>query len=537
MPFISTTTTPIDRPMDTTRRSGVSQIFKQSIPKFILEEYPLFIDFLEAYYEWLDQEGNPIEFLQNGTKYFDVDTTADGFLDHFKKTYLESFPKNIKIHNEVNLDERALMKNIREFYKIKGNEKSIQLLFKIIADSDTIIEYPREYMFKLSSGNYKDYHKIYVLKDYTNLSNGFDVTNVKGLQINQYEGFVNLIATATIDSIYDISKNGKEYYVIIVNNPSGTFIESDFSPLQITQNGTVYEYYAVPGVVDVVVKNGGSGYSVGEFFSIGNTYQEHIKGFISKTSIDGKINGIQIFDNPVNYNGSDIVVFDSPFGTGGNVSITTGILTEVIQEYEDNKNLLSRVSKIQDSFEYQQFSYIVKSKRSLEEYIDAIKNIIHPSGFIIFNSLYNNVIESRPSEYKTRILAFERTSIGSYASYLLGSNTGYGSTLPWNPTFPGDPNPRKRWGFVFSEFPFGATSVNPNLVLSCCTAGAGYENGLFAPNITFLANPEESQYPGVTHWMLYPHPAVRGMASVPIGSTFGRIKLADVLKMPVPIIS
>jgi len=535
MPFISTTTTPVDRPMDTTRRSGVSQIFKQSIPKFILEEYPLFVDFLEAYYEWLDQEGNPVEFLQNGTRYFDVDTTAARFLEHFKKTYLDSFPKNTQIHREVTLDERALMKNIREFYKIKGNEKSIQLLFKIVADSDTVIEYPREFMFRLSSGSYRDYHKIYILKDYTNLSNGFDLSNVKGLQVNQYEGFVNLIATATIDSMYEISKNGKEYYVVVVNNPSGTFIESDFSPLQITQNGIVYQYYAVPGIIDVTIENAGLGYRVGEFFTIGNTYQEHIKGYISQTSIDGAITGVQIFDNPVNYSGNDSVIFDSAFGTGGNINTTTGILTEVIQEYQDNKNLLSRVSKIQDSFEYQQFSYIVKSKRSLEEYIDAIKNIVHPSGFVVLNSLYNNVIEIRPSEYKTRILAYERTSLGSYASYFPGSFTGYGSTLPWNPTFPGDPNPRKRWGYVFSSFPAGITSINPNAVLSCCSGL--YERGEFAPNITYLANPEETQYPGVTHWMVYPHPSVRGMSEVPIGSTFGRIKLGDVLKMPVPILA
>ena len=117
--------------MDTTRRSGYSKIIRQAVPNFILDEYPLFTDFLEAYYEWLDQYGNPIEFLQNGGRNFDIDTTADKFLTHFKSTYLDGFPKNLAIHNDNTLDERTLIKNIREFYKIKGNEKSIQLLLSI----------------------------------------------------------------------------------------------------------------------------------------------------------------------------------------------------------------------------------------------------------------------------------------------------------------------------------------------------------------------------------------------------------------------
>jgi hypothetical protein len=534
MPFVSNTTTPLDRSIDTSRRSGYSKLFKQSVPRFILEEYPLFIDFLEAYYEWLDQHGNPIEFLQNGTKYFDIDKTSEEFLQHFKSVYLDGFPKNLEVHDETVLDERTLIKNIREFYKIKGNEKSIQLLFKIVADTDSSIEYPREYIFNISSGNYRNYYQIYVLKDYSNISLGFDLTNVKGLQLHQYEGFTNLIASATIDSIHEISSNGKEYYVITVNNPSGTFIESDFSPIQLTQNGIEFKFYPVPNVSSLEIINGGTGYAVGDFFTVGNTGQEHIKGFIYQTDQEGTITKVKIFKNPVNYNGSDTLRIDSPFGTGANFSVTTSVITDVIQEYQDNKNLLSRVSKIQDSFEYQQFSYVVKSKRSFEDYIDAIKNVIHPSGFVIFNSLYNNIFTERPTEYKTRILAYERTSIGSYASYFPGSNTGYGSLTPWNPTFPGDPNQRKTWGKVFSFWP-GKTNVNPNALPNCCTGA--YETGDFAPNITYLANPSESQFSGITHWITYPHPAVRGMATVPIGSTFGGIKLQEVLRMPVPIIS
>lgn len=536
MPFISNTSTPLDRPMDTTRRSGYSKIIRQAVPNFILDEYPLFTDFLEAYYEWLDQYGNPIEFLQNGGRNFDIDTTADKFLTHFKSTYLDGFPKNLAIHNDNTLDERTLIKNIREFYKIKGNEKSIQLLYKIISDSDTTIEYPRDYIFVLSSGNYKDYHQIYLLKDYTNIANGFDITTLKGLQANQYEGLVVLVGSSTIDDIHEISYNGKEYYVLRVTNPSGTFTESDFSPIQIEQNGVVYSHYAVPSVSGLSIVNGGSGYNVGEFFTIGSTGAEHIRGFLSSTDENGKITKVRIFSNPVNYGGSSTLVIDSPFGTGGSFSVERSILSDPVEEYENNKNLLSRVSRIQDSFEYQQFSYVVKSKRSLEEYTEAIKQVVHPAGFVVFNALYDNIGSIRPSEYMTRVKAYDTTSLGAYAQYKMENRSGAGSTLPWNTSYGGEPAPlfEHRWGYVFSSWT-GRTSVNPNEVGA--EGGTATQYGKFIPNgvvnNAVLPNILQDQFVGITHWMTFPHPAGRGVTAIPPGTSFAAIKLNDFLQLPV----
>ena len=536
MPFISNTSTPLDRPMDTTRRSGYSKIIRQAVPNFILDEYPLFTDFLEAYYEWLDQYGNPIEFLQNGGRNFDIDTTADKFLTHFKSTYLDGFPKNLAIHNDNTLDERTLIKNIREFYKIKGNEKSIQLLYKIISDSDTTIEYPRDYIFVLSSGNYKDYHQIYLLKDYTNIANGFDITTLKGLQANQYEGLVVLVGSSTIDDIHEISYNGKEYYVLRVTNPSGTFTEFDFSPIQIEQNGVVYSHYAVPSVSGLSIVNGGSGYNVGEFFTIGSTGAEHIRGFLSSTDENGKITKVRIFSNPVNYGGSSTLVIDSPFGTGGSFSVQRSILSDPVEEYENNKNLLSRVSRIQDSFEYQQFSYVVKSKRSLEEYTEAIKQVVHPAGFVVFNALYDNIESIRPSEYMTRVKAYDTTSLGAYAQYRIENRSGAGSTLPWNTSYGGEPFPlfEHRWGYVFSSWT-GRTSVNPNEV--GVEGGTATQYGKFIPNgvvnNAVLPNTLQDQFVGITHWMTFPHPAGRGVTAIPPGTSFAAIKLNDFLQLPV----
>lgn len=543
---------PIDRPMDTTRRSGLSKAIKQSIPQFILDEYPLMVEFLEAYYEWMDQQGNPLEFMQNAPRYFDVDTTTAEFLEHFKSNFLYGFPKNLYVHEDRRIDETALVKNIRQFYQIKGNEKSIQLLFKIITDSDILIEYPRELMFNISSANYVNYHKMCVLKDYANQSAGFDPTKVDGLILNQYEGVVTVTASATMLAAYDVSEAGREYTVFLVSNPTGRFTASSSSPVELVQNGQAFRFYLVDITTGASVVSGGAGYAVGEFLTFGTATGDRIRGFVSRTDAQGKIEAVSLFSNPVVYRGSTGFAVSSPYGTGAALSLNTGPVSSSVQSYLNDKNLLGGSSRIQDSFRYQQFSYVVKSRRSLEEYLDAVRRVIHPSGFILFNELHNNIYSLRPTEYKTRAMAYERTSIGSYARYGLKSTDGAGDTGGWNPWLgAGDPNPTKSWGQVFGVWTDATGAVNPSDRLSehpnrlYRPYDAAYsEDSLsatgsvpFAPGITFLPNPDETQIAGVTVWVVMPHPATRKITEIPEGTEFRNITIEQMLRLPVPVLT
>jgi len=553
MSIFLSSNTPADRPIDTTRRSGFSKAFKQSVPGFILDEYPLFIEFLEAYYEWLDQEGNPVEFLQNGNRYFDIDTTSSQFLEHFKKTFLDGFPKDFyKTHfgdADHRPDERVIIKNIREIYKIKGSEKSIRLLFRLIADTEVTIEYPRDEIFVLSSANYRDYRMVYLLKDTANLLNGFDPSVVNGLQIQQYQGVVDVIGSATIQTIHEFFHNGKEYYALTLSDVVGDFIQSDSQPLFIIQNGKSFPFYPVLSVSDLQIVSGGRDYVVGDFFTVGNTLQEHIKGFVSLTDEDGAITKVRLFSNPVNYSGSDIVSVDTALGTGSQFSITQSVLSLSISEYKDNKNLSSNSSKLQDSFEYQQFSYRVKSKRPLESYIKAIKDIVHPSGFVILNSLYNNVYSIRPTEYKTRVVRYEYPFLGAYASFRPSNNFSNGNPSGYSPpTTDGDST--RRFGFVFSRW---LDETNPNDPFVNPSEGirstpsipngsiVGGNSGAFRPLASGpLFSAIENQSAGSTIWVQFPHPnngAFREDSPVLPNTSMGSVKIQDMLLLPIPSIA
>src|SRR5690606_31273579 len=52
------------------------------------------------------------------------------------------------------VDDRLLLKNIKDFYKAKGTEESIQLLFRILYNELIEFEYPGKYILRASDGRW-----------------------------------------------------------------------------------------------------------------------------------------------------------------------------------------------------------------------------------------------------------------------------------------------------------------------------------------------------------------------------------------------
>ena len=91
--------------------SNTSILINQQVPEFIREEYPLFIDFLKAYYEFLEQEqfdpnsglslkNNLTTKLKNVRDIVDVDKSVDQFEESFLNTFLSLVPKEAEVSKE-----------------------------------------------------------------------------------------------------------------------------------------------------------------------------------------------------------------------------------------------------------------------------------------------------------------------------------------------------------------------------------------------------------------------------------------------------
>ena len=120
-----------------------------AIPEFMLCDSPQLSKFIEYYYEWLEGFDNAIYHQRRIIDYSNVNITEDIFFDFLKKEFLDCF-------GDVgsNINERTLLKNIKDFYRAKGSEKALRLLFRIFFDEEVDFYYPGQDILRASHGNW-----------------------------------------------------------------------------------------------------------------------------------------------------------------------------------------------------------------------------------------------------------------------------------------------------------------------------------------------------------------------------------------------
>ena len=130
-----------------------SLLVNQQVPEFVREEHPLFISFLEAYYEFLENEqgtqNNDATRISKDLRFVqDVDTSIGAFEDNFLNTYANLVPK------DAIADKAFLIKNILPAYLAKGNKKSFDFLFRLLYGEELDIRFPKDQILRASDGDF-----------------------------------------------------------------------------------------------------------------------------------------------------------------------------------------------------------------------------------------------------------------------------------------------------------------------------------------------------------------------------------------------
>ena len=186
----------------------ISIFVKDQFPEFYASDGLLFEKFVEAYYEYLEQTGQSLDYARNLIEYQDVDNTTAEFLDQFKKLYLEQLPGLIKA------DDRLTIKHIMDFYRAKGSERAIQLLFRLLFDEAATVSNPGEDVIKPSISDWRlpRYIEVYA----PNMDN---LIELEGLEVigasSGAKGFVESISTKIM--------NGVKSHVIQLSNLRGNY--------------------------------------------------------------------------------------------------------------------------------------------------------------------------------------------------------------------------------------------------------------------------------------------------------------------------
>lgn len=131
-----------------------SLLVEGQVPEFVRDEYPLFVTFLEAYYEFLENKqgtnnNDLITESKNLKTIFDVDQSIDDFEQYFFNTYASLIPVDVQGNKDL------LIKNILPLYQAKGSENSFKLLFRFLFGQEPTIFYPKDSILRASDGKWK----------------------------------------------------------------------------------------------------------------------------------------------------------------------------------------------------------------------------------------------------------------------------------------------------------------------------------------------------------------------------------------------
>jgi len=131
-------------------RKPLSVLIDRFLPVYIRSTYPKFEKLIQYYLEYLEQDGKVLYLINDFLHYLDIDKIEENdpysagdssILELHIKQYLSNFP----LYRIEDIDIKKLIKNAKDFYSIKGTEKSYDFIFRLMNHLGTFsFYYPGE---------------------------------------------------------------------------------------------------------------------------------------------------------------------------------------------------------------------------------------------------------------------------------------------------------------------------------------------------------------------------------------------------------
>jgi len=334
----------------------ISPFVSSQFPEFYKTEGPNFILFIQAYYEFLEQEYGPT-YAANGIptstnvlyqgrnllNYRDIDNTLESFLEHFQKKYLYGIPFNVIIN------KRFLLKHILDVYRSKGSIQCYKLLFKLIYNEDIEVYIPANDMLAPSDGTW-------VVPTYIEVTNNGNLPAMVGKTIIGMSSNTTAVVESFISEPINNNIISSLYLSNILPN-GGSFIKGEkvinVDLLDSTMFSQIIENAPVitGSLVNLFILNGGQGFNIGDTLGIvsnglSNTASFGINGVVRVSSLTeafGSLNfsvqksGFGITNEPtfLIYPGSNVVPTFAGSAAVGAIGNTQSVTynTDIIANY------------------------------------------------------------------------------------------------------------------------------------------------------------------------------------------------------------
>lgn len=325
-----------------------------------------FIQFMEAYFEWMEETNNPLYYVHNLWNFRDIDKTIDNFIIHFKEKYLSG------IQFETTSNKRLFVKHALEFWRSKGSKRAVDLLFQLVYGASAEIFYPKEDILRVSDSDFTI--PIYLEVSDSPLNSQFINRQIQG---------INSKATAYVERYVKKKVGSIPINIFYLSNIVGNFKTGEL--IQIVPALDINKIPHVKGsLTSLVVLSGGFNFHIGDIVELINP-----DGILQGKA---RVTGINTILGTVSLN-----LIDGGFG----YPITTPIILS------DNVLLLNNVNTQNQSFlnGFEYFEQIYQPSTNVSANVMGISSnctlfigIVHThawaSGLVVSQNAANGIVAS-----------------------------------------------------------------------------------------------------------------------------------------------
>ena len=423
-----------------------SILVQRQIPEHVRESYPVFVEFVKLYYDFLQETQS-----QNLENIRDIDTTLDEFVEKFKTEVAQNFPANLAG------DQRLLLKHIREFYLSRGSEASYKFLFRTLFGKEATMFYPGTQVLRASDGKWTQDVSIFVKID----------SGTESLFALQQQFVTITTSKKTIQTFVNkVNQYSDTIYEVFIQRDYSNEIEVgsvvSYTSGTVTYTGTIQK---CPSKISIF--KAGKGFKIGDLYALKTSIGRGCVVKITKVDSDGGIKAVQVISFGLDYettfysylSSKNISAYEYvhplrlnavgaqpaytersggfldygfaskqtyfaydtsiPIGDVSNtadryyadgsyvgdiqqqfyadqtdtivdndiaiIQIDLGAVAKYPGYYSTVDGFISDEMYIQDGNYYQSFSYVIKVEEELKKYSDIVKALVHPAGMKSFS--------------------------------------------------------------------------------------------------------------------------------------------------------
>ncbi len=308
----------------------ISNLISSQVPFFVRDDHTTFVRFLEAYYEFLEQEDQVVNSIKQVNTYYDVDLTIDDFSAYLYKTFLKLIPEDAIV------DKDLILKNIKDFYRARGTEKAARFFMRALFGEEIDFYYPKKDILKASDG------KWYIQKSLR--VNDTMVESVADDSLTALEHFIGIQirgsssnTTALVERVDRFYEQGTLIDELVISNIDGTFengetVSGSWNDVESVKSISANIFSGILNTITIV--NGGTGYSVGNPVILLSNTGSGACAYIAQVST-GNISALTIYQSMsgAGYQNTDNVV---AFGGGGSGFSGYVSLVDTSEQYHPN---------------------------------------------------------------------------------------------------------------------------------------------------------------------------------------------------------